>query len=183
MPRRPRVFIAGLSLHVYQRGHNRSVIFDCEEDYEHFLWLARDATSRNRVNVHGYGLMTNHYHLIVTPHSDSSLPAAMKELDGAYTRYYNRHRSRTGTLWGGRYHARLIEDERYWWTALRYVEANPVEAHIVSKPEDYRWSSYGFHAAGQASDWLVPHDLYLGLGATAAARQTAYRALWCQTPR
>jgi hypothetical protein len=52
-----------------------------------------------------------------------------------------------------------------------------VRANIVLDPSEYRWSSYRFHAFGEASDWLVPHDLYSKLGATPKARQAAYRAI------
>ena len=176
--RLPRVFVPCLSVHVFQRGHNRAPIFAADDDYEQFLRLAREATARNGVDVHGFGFMTNHYHLVATPQRESSLPRAIQALAGKYTRYYNKRYGRTGTLWGGRYQTRHIEDERYWLTCLRYVEANPVEAKIVVSPEDYRWTSYRVHALGEPSDWLVPHDLYLRLGATPVERQRAYRAYW-----
>jgi REP-associated tyrosine transposase len=186
MPRSPRVFVAGLSHHVYQRGHNRARIFDDPADYERFLWLARESACEHGVDIHGYGLMTNHYHLVVTPRRGTSLANAMHDLNGAYSKYYNHRYDRSGTLWAGRYRAPLIEDERRWLTCLRYVEANPVKAKIVSRPEDYRWTSYHVHAWGVWSEWLVPHPLYLQLGATPAQRQATYRALWgrseCQAP-
>lgn len=126
--------------------------------------------------------MTNHYHFVVTPPTKDSLSLAMGILVGEYTKYFNRSYERTGTLWGSRFQAKPIEDERYWLNCLRYVEANPVEAKLVSAPGQYRWSSYRFHAEGESSDWLVPHRLYLSLGKNAAERQEAYRALWQLQP-
>jgi hypothetical protein len=99
-----------------------------------------------------------------------------------YTKYFNRRYSRSGTLWNGRYRSKTIDDERYWLNCVRYVEANPVEAKIVETPESYEWTSYRVHAAGEVSDWLVPHHLYLRLGQTPDERQMAYRALWERDP-
>jgi putative transposase len=177
MPRLPRVYVPGLSVHVFQRGHNRAAIFHESRDYQQFLTLVCSAARHNGLDVHGFALMTNHYHLVTTPQSKSALPRAMKQIDGDYVRYYNRKHGRLGTLWGGRYQAKLIDDERYWLTCLRYVEWNPVEAGIVAAAEDYRWSSYRVHAAGADNGWLVPHPLYQGLGSTPAERQAAYRAI------
>jgi putative transposase len=175
MPRPPRIYVPRLSVHVFQRGHNRSPIFHERDDYERFLTLVSSAAIHNGLDVHVFSLMTNHYHLVATPTSASALPRAMKQIDGDYVRYYNRKHRRSGTLWGGRYQAKIIHDERYWWTCLRYVERNPVEAGIVAVPEEYEWSSYRVYAMGAEIDWLVPHPLYEHLGSTPGERQTAYR--------
>jgi len=178
--RPPRIYVPGLSCHVFQRGHNRATIFHEREDYDYFLALVASATRDNGLDVHGFSLMTNHYHLVATPTSKSALPQAMKQIDGGYTGYYNRKHSRLGTRWNGRYKAKLISDPLYWWTCLAYVEWNPVEAGLVAAPGEYEWSSYGVHASGVYNDWLVPHPLYEGLGSTPAERQSAYRALCSQ---
>ena len=87
---------------------------------------------------------------------------------------------RTGTLWEGRHRASLIQTDRYLLCCYRYIELNPVRAGMVARPEEYRWSSYGCNAWGDAS-WLQPHEEYLRLGDTGAARCHAYRGLFrCQ---
>jgi len=177
MPRPPRVFVPGLSAHVFQRGHNKAPVFNEDCDYRTFLWLVRDASHRFAVDVHGFAVMNNHYHLIATPGDDEALPAAMKAIDGGYTRYYNKKHDRLGTAWNARYRAKLIDDETYWLTCLRYVELNPVRAQLVRAPEEYQWTSYPVHAMGAFNDWLVPHQIYLQLGPTPGDRQRAYRAL------
>jgi putative transposase len=45
-------------------------------------------------------------------------------------------------------------DESYFLTAARYVELNPVRAKIVSKAEEYPWSSASAHLSGR-DDMLV----------------------------
>jgi REP-associated tyrosine transposase len=178
MPRGQRVYLPGVSSHVYMRAINRAEIFHGAEDYQQFLELIRWAAIGNHVDVHAYALMSTHYHLIVTPHSASGLPRAMQQIGGGYVRYYNRKHNRLGTTWCGRYRSKALVDQRYFWTCFTYVERNPVEAGIVSAAEDYVWSSYSTHAHGALSDCLVLHPLYLALGSTPAARQAAYRAVF-----
>jgi len=125
--------------------------------------------------------MTTHYHLIVTPTGKYLLAKAMQEVGIRYTRYFNRKYGRTGTLWNERYGATLLQDERYWYTCLRYVELNPFLAQMVTAPEDWRWSSYRAHAFGEPCEWLTLHPLYFRLGPTAKIRQEAYRAI-CGIP-
>ena len=175
--RRPRLYVPGLSAHVYQRGHSRSPVFDQADDHAYFLTLVRNAARRCHSDIHAFALMTNHYHLIVTPRHEQALPRTMKMVDGGYTRYCNRkHRADRHCL------QRAISSEvdrgrGVLADLLRYVEHNPVRAGIVSVAAMYRWTSYRVHAFGAWNDWLVPHAVYLELGETAADRQLAYRAI------
>ena len=177
MARQLRVYIPGISFHVIHRGNNRVSIFGESIDYEVFLSILQAQTRRYGVSVHAYTLMTNHYHLIVTPSDKRALPMTMKSVGIRYVQYFNRKYERVGTLWCGRYRSLIIEDERYWLTCLRYVEQNPVRAGMVTDPAAYRWSSYGVHGLGKHSEWLDLHAVYGALGRSPEERQLAYRAL------
>lgn len=181
MPRRPRLFIAGLSQHVIQRGNNRGAIFRVPSDYRFLLAVLRDAAGDCGVEVHGYVLMTNHLHLIVTPAARTSLPEMMQTIGRTYVRYFNSSYGRTGALWEGRYRATMLHDEKYWLTCLRYVELNPVRAGMVPSPELYRWSSFRAHALDREDPLVTPHPLYLAIGGTPHDRQAGWRAA-CGAP-
>jgi putative transposase len=58
------------------------------------------------------------------------------------------------------------------------VEVNPVRAKLVSRPEDYPWSSYRHNGMGRKDPLLREHATYTALGATVAARRAAYRELF-----
>ena len=181
MPHPPRIFVPGVSHHVYRRGHDHDAIVRNDTDRSLFLTLIRNSAANNDTIVHGYCLMDTHFHAIVTPGHDGALSEMMKDIGDDYVRDYNRKYDRLGTLWAGRFHSPLIWDERYWLTCLRYVEWNAVAAGMVVAPEDYEWSSYRVHAHGQRSDWLAPHPVYLALGSTPEERQAAYRE-FCGIP-
>ena len=177
MPRRPRVEIVGSPHYVIQRGVNRSDIFRGPADYEYFLTVLRYAAAQHQSEVHTYVLMTNHFHCIVTPRVKGALSGTMKKLDETYAGYFNRRYDRTGALYTGRFRSFPIDTERYWFTCMRYVELNPIRAGMVSRPEDYRWSSHRFHALGELNDLIAPHPLYDALGTCAAMRQQCWKAI------
>ncbi|MCG6939354.1 MAG: hypothetical protein LJE83_14440 [Gammaproteobacteria bacterium] len=64
---------------------------------------------------------------------------------------------RSDTLWEGRHKSSLVQSERYLLACSRYIEMNPVVANMVSKPEQYRWSSYMCNAWGE-NGLLQPHE-------------------------
>jgi len=181
MARLRRIFVPGLTMHVIHRGANRADVFRDDADYELFLEFLREAADRNDTEVHAATLMTNHVHLMVTPHHESSLPRTMKQVGGWYVPYVNRRYGRFGTLWQGRYRAIPIDTDRYWLTCLRYIEQNPVRAGMVASAAHYPWSTYQAHAHGRWPRWLVPHPVYLALGRAAGEREACYRAL-CAEP-
>jgi len=176
-----RIFEPNVSVHVIHRGNNRMPIFSDDADFELFLVFLKRSSKRFGVAVHGFALMTTHYHLVVTPPNAGALPAAMKVVNVRYVRYFNRKYNRIGTMFNGRYRAIPLVDEAQWVTCLRYVDLNPLRARMVRDPAAYPWSSYAAHALGDAIPWLESHPAYDALGSTDADRQRAYQAL-CRTP-
>lgn len=178
MPRRARLTLPNVPMHVIQRGNNRQACFFADEDYRFYLeWLTEYAGKTGCI-IHAYVLMTNHVHLLVSPGSGDGVGALMKALGQRYVQYANRTYRRSGTLWEGRFRSCLTQEEQYLLACQRYIELNPVRACMVEHPAEYRWSSYRANAQGEADTLLVPHALYLSLGAGAAARQAAYRELF-----
>ena len=182
MARLGRYFLPDQPLHLIQRGNNRAATFFADEDYARYRdWLG-EAAADYGCAIHGYVLMTNHVHLLITPQTPGSLPRTMQSLGRRYVRYVNATYRRTGTLWEGRYRAAPIDSEAYFLACCRYIELNPVRARMVRHPRDYRWSSYRAHAQGRADLLLTGHGLYDRLGRTAATRQQQYRALFRAAP-
>jgi putative transposase len=178
MPRRPRLTIPDIPLHIVQRGNNRLPCFFAETDYLVYLDLLRLSAQQAGCRIHAYALMTNHVHLLVSPLSGSSAASMMKSLGERYVPYVNRRRDRTGTLWEGRYRSCLVQDAQYLFVCQRYIELNPVRAGMVAHPLDYRWSSYQANAYGEKSTMIEPHALYEALGANTPERALRYRALF-----
>lgn len=178
MPRKPRMYLAGIPCHVTQRGNNRSACFFAPQDYRFYLDCLEDAARRYGVAVHAHVLMTNHVHLLMTPTCPSGISRVMQSVGRRYVQYVNQMHQRCGTLWQGRHKASLIEAERYLLACYRYIELNPVRANMVRHPGDYPWSSFRCNAMSESSTLVTPHSVYRQLGVTDAARHAAYRALF-----
>jgi putative transposase len=177
MPRRARIYLPGLPYHVVQRGNNREACFIEPENYQFYLELWKELSTRYGAAVHAYVLMTNHVHFLATPNNPSALSNTMKVAGSRYAQYINKKYRRTGTLWEGRHRASLVQSDRYLLTCMRYIELNPVRAQMVARPEEYCWSSYGINAWGDRG-WLQYHEEYLRLGPSPEARGHAYRELF-----
>ncbi len=67
----------------------------------------------------------------------------MKSLLERFTKWFNRTRSRSGTLWEDRFKSVIVESGVAARTMAAYIDLNPVRAGMASDPADYRWSSYG----------------------------------------
>ncbi|MBL8512344.1 MAG: transposase [Betaproteobacteria bacterium] len=178
MPRRPRIQLDNVPLHIVQRGHNREACFLGVEDYQSYLHWLGEALANHDCQLHAYVLMTNHVHLLLTPKKAALIPQLIMSIGRRYVQYINRTYRRTGTLWDSRYKSSVVEADNYLLTCQRYIELNPVRAAMVDDPAHYRWSSYRCHALGQPDARLTPHPLYLALAANDEARQKAYRALF-----
>lgn len=178
MPRRPRLQVAGLPVHIIQRGNNRQACFFAEEDYRFFLGCLVRVAKRFRCALHAYVLMTNHFHLLLTSELEAGASLLMKHLGQRYVQYVNRTYRRTGSLWEGRFRSSLVQTERYVLGCYRYIEMNPVRASMVAHPAEYPWSSHAANAEGGTPSWLAPHGEYLALGLDGEKRRAAYRGLF-----
>jgi putative transposase len=130
--------------HITQRGNNRQDVFFVDEDRHLYLRFLVEQAGKYHLDVHGYCLMTNHVHLIVTPKDEDSLAKAVGRTHFLYTQYVNRMHGRSGHLWQNRFYSCPL-DNRHFFQALRYVECNPVRARMHRLAWAYPFSSGAFH--------------------------------------
>jgi len=178
MPRRARLSLSNVPMHIIQRGNTRQACFFADEDYRNYLdWLGEYA-GKTGCRVHAYVLMTNHVHLLISAEEGGSSGALMKAVGQRYVQYVNRSYRRSGTLWEGRFRSCLTQEETYLLACQRYIELNPVRTNMAAHPAEYRWSSYRANAQGEEDALVRPHSLYASLGRDVASRQAAYRELF-----
>ena len=151
--RRGRVTVPGMPHHVTQRGNRRSDVFLDAEDRHLYLELLREYSTRHRLRLWTYSLMTNHIHLIVVPESPSTVSDTLRDTHSAYASLFNRKHGYSGHLWQGRFYSCLLDAE-HLEHAVRYVECNAVRAGMVDRAEDYPWSSASPHVMGMEDRYL-----------------------------
>lgn len=157
--------LAGIPVHVRQRGNNRTACFVTDADRQFYLFHLGRALRRYGCELHAYCLMTNHVHLLLTPKGAASCALLMKHMGQLHSQYFNKLYDRTGSLWEGRFRSCPVQTQDYLLTCYAYIELNPVHAQIVRHPGDYEWSSYRENALGAAaSGLLTAHPEYLRFG-------------------
>lgn len=153
MARIARAVAPGIPHHITQRGNRRQQVFFRDEDYQTYLELMSEWCLKHHVETWAYCLMPNHVHLVLVPETMEGLNLAVGEAHRRYTRMINFREGWRGHLWQGRF-ASFMMDEDYLIACTKYVELNPVRAGLVSKPQDWPWSSAVSHINGQ-DDTLV----------------------------
>ena len=153
MARLLRLVVPGQPHHVTQRGNRRAPVFFEEGDYRLYKDLLSEAAHRAEAEIWCYCLMPNHVHLIIVPTDEDGLRRTFADAHRRYTGYINARMCTTGHLWQGRFGS-VVMDETHLTHALRYVSLNPVRAGLVSRAEDWGWSSVGAHFSGK-DDGLV----------------------------
>src|SRR3989344_2913843 len=117
MALRKQNFVPGEFYHLYNRGTDKRKIFLDEQDYEHFLFLmyicntTKSIELRNIsenfergetiIDIGAYGLMPNHFHILVHEKIDGGISKYMLKLMTSYSMYFNKKYERTGKLYEG----------------------------------------------------------------------------------
>lgn len=154
MARPLRLDFEGALWHVTARGNERKAIVRDDTDRETFVRILAAVVSRFDWVLHGWVLMSNHYHLLVeTP--QPTLSRGMRHLGGVYSQAFNRRWKRSGHLFQGRFFSLHVERESHLLELVRYTVLNPVRAGLVTHPAKWKWSSYRATAGLQkAPRWL-----------------------------
>ncbi|WP_296561632.1 transposase [uncultured Acetobacterium sp.] len=90
--------------------------------------------------MYAYCLMDNHVHLLIK--EGEELGTSIKRITVGYVQLHNNKYGRTGHLFQNRFNSEVVEDEKYLMTIVRYIHRNPIQAGIVTRLEEYPWSSY-----------------------------------------
>jgi REP-associated tyrosine transposase len=143
MPRRPRITPGGFVYHVLNRGIARTSLFERPEDYALFERLLFEARGAFRMRMIAFCLMPNHWHLVLWPEGDRDLSIFMHWLTGTHAKRWHAAHGTTGNgvLYQNRFKAIAVQTDRHLLWVWRYVERNPARADLVSRAEDWRWSS------------------------------------------
>lgn len=142
-------FETGKYYHFYDRSNNEELLFKSEENYEYFLKKYGDYFEK-LFSTLAYCLMPTHFHFLIkvkemsdtSKVSDIPIKKNIGLLLSGYTKAINKRYKRHGSLFQPHSKAKEIGDERYLLTLISYIHQNPVRSGLVTKPEDWKYSSY-----------------------------------------
>lgn len=110
------------------------------------------------VDIHGWCIMGNHYHLLLSERTEGGLSLFLRKLNVGFAMYFNERYKRDGTLFQGRTKKIRITSDAHFLHILHYIHLNPLDflkgsetwrtlkiknaAAAMKHLEGYRWSSY-----------------------------------------
>jgi putative transposase len=153
MARKERIHIPGAIYHVMLRGNDRRDIFGDDKDRFRFYGILNLVSQRYPFKIHAFCLMTNHIHMEIQV-ADIPLAKTIQSIAQRYTQWFNWRYHKVGHLFQGRYKAVMIDADEYLLELAAYLHLNPVRAHLVERPEKYRWSSHRAFLGKENLPWL-----------------------------
>jgi putative transposase len=127
-------------------------------DSKYLDFVSPNILKERIVDIHGWCLMDNHYHLLLSECVDGGLTQFIRKLNIGYVKYFNEKYDRVGTLFQGRTKKVLIASDGHFLHILNYIHLNPLDMlpgarkwreYEVKSVRDamrhldsYRWSSY-----------------------------------------
>ena len=95
------------------------------------------------MRVIAYCCMPNHFHFVLQPKEDGELSRFMYWFSMTLTLRWHALQRTTGSghIFQGRYKSFLIQKDKHLLTVIRYVERNPLRAHLVKSVENWKYSS------------------------------------------
>ncbi len=110
------------------------------------------------VSIHGWCLMGNHYHLLLSEQKEGGITKFIRKLNIGYAKYFNERYKRSGALFQGRTKKKHIDNHAYFLYILHYIHLNPLDflkeascwreknlrntARAMAHLRKYRWSSF-----------------------------------------
>lgn len=145
------------------------------------------------VDIHGWVLMKNHYHLLLSERVAGGITLFLRKLNVGYANYFNERRKRKGTLFQGRTKKILIDREAHFLYILHYLHLNPLDylagaeewrvrsksgitsvKNAIAYLDSYRWSSYLDYAGTENFPSVLTTSLFKAAGDDPIARMKEY---------
>src|SRR5258708_5665947 len=163
---------AGEIYHVYNRGNWKQDIFCDDQDMRFFLHRTKQYLFPEREKISdsmrlktnplpegsfsliSYCLMPNHFHFLLRQNSDIPIGRLISRVCTSYSKYFNKRHGRVGHLFQDQFKQVNVDSNKYLTWLSCYIHQNPKTAGIISKPEEYNWSSYA-HYLGNRNDSIV----------------------------
>jgi putative transposase len=89
--------------------------------------------------LHEFVVMPNHVHLLITP--EETIERAMQFIKGGFSHRVKNELGKSFEIWQRGFTDRRVRNLEEYNDCREYIHQNPVVAGLVSKPEDFPYSS------------------------------------------
>ena len=134
--------------HIMVQGINKEFIFDDKECVQEYKKIIIEKLKDSNINILAYCIMNNHAHFLIYSPQIEYIVKFMQKINTTYSRFYNKKFNRVGYVYRDRYKSQTIVDRKHLINCLIYIHNNPLKAGIVSRVQDYKYSSYREYKGG-----------------------------------
>ena len=117
--------------------HRHTHILRSPEACNTLQQILEQTRARYDLKIPGYVFMSNHVHLLLAEPAGKPISTAIQVLKQRFSRTRQEE-----FVWEPRYHDFNVQTADKRVEKLRYMHRNPVKAGLVTKPEDWPWSSF-----------------------------------------
>ncbi|HEV2495250.1 MAG TPA: transposase [Terriglobia bacterium] len=112
-----------------------------DSEFSCLAGVLRERRKKHRFLLTAWVFLTDHIHAILYPPFPLTLSRVMESIKVGSTLRINGGRKETGLLWQPRFFDRALRTVKEYHEKLEYIHQNPVKAGLVSRAEDWAWSS------------------------------------------
>ncbi len=143
MPRISRKSLDSTYFHIMVQGISKEDIFLLNDYKRKYIRLIYKFKEKYNVEIFAFCIMNNHAHLLLHIDKIDEMSKFMHKINCLYAMYYNKHNNnRVGHVFRNRFKSEEIRDNIYLSNCIKYIHDNPIKAHIVQEPINYKFSSY-----------------------------------------
>jgi putative transposase len=106
--------------------------FQRTSNAELFIEILLRYRDQNRFQLHGFVIMPDHTHVLITPASDQSTAKCVQYIKGGYS-FAVRQQS-AGEIWHSGYHEHRVRDADDFRNQLLYIANNPTRENYADYP-------------------------------------------------
>lgn len=169
--RLPRLDLPNHTYYLTCCTHNRRPLLRAGRAAQVLIELYAGYRGRGDIRLHGYVIMPDHYHVLVTLAAEPSVSNLVRKIHGLFAWRWHawagdeapalrKGRGEAGDeapalrgkarerVWQRRFYDHVVRDDEDWRMKLSYLHENPVRAGLVECAADYEWSSASFWETG-----------------------------------
>jgi REP element-mobilizing transposase RayT len=123
-------------------------------EYRMMIDVLESARARLGFLLCGYVLMPDHWHALIWTAYPLTISQVIHDVKKVAARRLHQLRGTKGPVWQHQFWDRFVRHEKEYAARFDYMHLNPVRKRLVSKPGEWRWSSY--------NNFALEHDAVQG---------------------
>jgi putative transposase len=136
-------------------SYQRKAIFARTANAELLLQTFFHYRAQSRYQLHGFVIMPEHVHLLITPQSQQTIERCIQCIKGGYS--HAMHKQFAGEIWQPGYHEHRVRDASDFCNQITYIAENPNRRHLQNHP-------YIHTKFLDQIDFISPHCKQAGTG-------------------